>query len=117
MWLYESDPNTPVHASNQVANIGNTAYGVDVIAFHMILRIKMAQAVEIHRGARQTFIIWVLMTWRRDEPGHQHQCFSLPGWSGNDTARVIRHFAQEPMVVTVIFPNKDSNAINLMNMS
>ena len=59
MWLYESDPNAPVHASNQVAKIGNTAYGVDVIAFYMILYIKMAQAVEIHRRARQTFITMV----------------------------------------------------------
>ena len=31
MWLYESEPEPPVHAANLVANTGKTVYGVDAL--------------------------------------------------------------------------------------
>ena len=36
----------PVHATNLVANSGNTAYGVDVIRDSAIFRIQAKQTVE-----------------------------------------------------------------------
>ena len=39
IWLYESDPNAPLHAANLVANSDNTACGIDVIKQYYKMKI------------------------------------------------------------------------------
>ena len=75
-WLYESDPNAPVHAANLVANGGDTAYGVDflerkrmnfeLIYDHMVALVQ----IRLHVERRQASI------WAKGGLGYWRICVS-----------------------------------------
>ena len=73
VWLFKVIQVSPVHAANLVANIGNTAYGVDVITGPVYKRypnmviIIPADVIATDWCLSWTFSILLLVKWRHSK--------------------------------------------------